>query len=117
MALNRDRVLNADLRVGQAVPDRRHEIFDGPFERPHIGRRHDARPGLHRDRLGLEIQTIRLTLVHAAVDVEQRHTLAVHRDLDLLVEGRVGTHQLADRCGVQRHGKHVLAIGRKVVGG
>ena len=53
--------------------------------------------------------------MHERIDAEQRHALAVHRDLDLfLVAGR-HPEEGADQLGVQHDPEDVVAVGREVV--
>ena len=113
----RDAGLGPDLRVGDAVTDRREKVVHGSVERPEERRRDALRTRAHGDRVRLDRQTLRVGLRRPAVDVEERDALAVDRHLELLVEGGVGPEQLSGRDRVQEDREDVLAVRGEVVNG
>ena len=113
--LRGDTSLRADLRVGNAMADRCdvviHRTFEGADERG----RDALRTGPHRNWLGADFHAVRVGLRHTTVHLEHGHALAIHRDLNLLVERRGGPEQLARGNRMQRDREHIFAISGKRV--
>ena len=107
--------LRPDLRVGDAVPYGSDQIVDRPVEGLHEGGADTLRARANRDGRRFQLHPVRIGLRHPTVDVDQSHTLAVDRDLDLFVEGGRRAVELAGGNGVENDGKDVFTVGREVV--
>ena len=99
------------------MPDRCDVFVDRSFVRAKECRRNAMSTSAHLNRLGPKFHAGGICLRHPTIDIEQCHALTVNRDFDFLVERSARPVQLACRHGMQRGGKHVFAVGRKVVDG
>ena len=110
----------ADADVGQRVLERREQVVDRAFDVLDEGRRHALRARLHVNRRRGDLQRVAgVGLAHPRVERQQRHALAVDRDLDLLGEvqhrHRGAADEPAERLVVQHHLERVVAVGRERV--
>ena len=70
--------------------------------------------GRYKNWHRLHVDAIRVRHMHPLIHLQQRHALAVDRDFDLFVP-RGHAEVFAGRRMFERHAKHILTIGRKVV--
>jgi len=109
-----DACRRADLRVGEGLFDGSEQVVYGTFESLDECRRDALRPGLDRDRRRLQVHPVGIRFAHPRVDVDQRLTMSVDRDLDLLSTGRAAV-ELPRGDRVQHHPEGVLAVSGEVV--
>ncbi len=110
----RDAEARSDLRVGQAVIDRRQQVVGHRVEALHERRRQAMRAGLHVNPRRDDVHAVRIGFAHARVDLEHRGALAVDRHFEQLALDRAAK-QLAGRNRVQLHAEAVFAVGRERV--
>ena len=104
----------ADVGIRERVLDRHDQVVGRSIEMLDEHRRDAMLAGLDVDLRRLHRQAVRILLVHARVDVHQRHALAVDRDFDLLAS--IGAaEQVAGRSHVQHDLEVVFAVGREHV--
>ena len=95
----------------------RDEILGGALQVTDEHGRDPVRPRRHPDRIGAEIDAVRVRDVHPPVDVEEGDALAVDGDLDLLrMVDRVqrpaaAAEQLSGRLVVERDAEPVVGVG------
>ena len=102
----------ADVGIGERVLNRHDQVVGRSFKALHERHRQAMLAGLDVDLRRLHGHAVRVLLVHARVDVHQRHPLAVDRDLDLLTAIR-SAEQVAGGAHVQHDLEPVVAVGRK----
>ena len=110
----RDAEARADLRVGQRVIDRRHQVVGHRVEALHERRRQAVRAGLDVNPRRHDVHAVRIGFAHARVDLEHRGALAVDRHFEQLALDRAA-EQLAGRDRVQLHAEAVFAVRREGV--
>ena len=103
-----------DVGIRQRVLHRHHQVVNRAVEPRDEGRGHALRARRDVNRRGRHVQPVRILFVHPRVDVDERHALAVHRDVDLLT-GVGAAEQVAGGARVQQHLEHVVAVGREDV--
>ena len=102
---------STDGGVRERVPDRRHQVVDGPFEFLNERGGDAMRTRRQRDRRRLQEHARGRLFVHQWIDVEKGHALAVHRDFDLLGVARGQPVEKARRGAMELNFEDVLAVG------
>ena len=110
----RDAEAGSDLRVGEAVIDRRQQVVGHRVEALHERRRQAMRAGLDVNPRRHDVHAVRIRFAHARVDLEHRDALAVDRHFEQLALDRAA-EQLAGRDRVQLHAEAVVAVRRERV--
>ena len=117
----REAVRVGDAGARQRPVVRRDHVLDRTVELRDEDGRHPVGTGGDVDRIGPEVDAVRIGDVHPAVEVEERRLLAVDRDLDLFPPirrvqgGTAAAEKLAGRLVVERDAEAILAVGREGV--